>query len=276
MPSGWALAQTPPLTSDMDFAFKPHWEFQLDLTSSGTPGDKGGGGSASDLAFTATENFNETGNFISFEGMGGRQKLEGGFAKYGDLSVTGGLGLGFFVPSLSLTAQTGDAALFSTTAGLNLGFQIFDDICVGLLLNGGLSSHQIPLSALDPALPDTLIEIDSRNVGGGLSFIWATSEIFSFSLTGLTTVENTYQIQNLAHTFKLTVPGQDTVLPSSSFGFDWAFIKDFSLNVTLQRSEELEPAGLSYSPTLSQTVFNGAATTLYFSGYSVGLTYTFQ
>jgi hypothetical protein len=276
LPSSWALAQTPPPPSDMDFAFKPHWEFQIGLTSSGTPGDQGGGGTASDLTFTATDNFNEAGDFISFEGMGGRQKLEGGFAKYGDLSVAGGLGLGFFSPSLSLTAQTGDSALLSTTAGLNLGFQIFDDICVGLLMSGGLSSHQIPLSALDPALPDTLIEIDSRNYGGGLSLIWATSEIFSFSLTGLTTVENTYQIQNLAHTAKLSSAGQDTVLPSSSFGFDWAFIKDFSLNVTLQRSEELEPAGLSYSPTLSQTVFNDAPTTLYFSGYSVGLTYTFQ
>ena len=129
---------------------------------------------------------------------------------------------------------------------------------------------------MDPALPDTLIEIDSRNYGTGLSLIWATSEIFSFSLSGLTTIENTYQIQNLAHTFKLSGVGQDTVLPSSSFGFDWAFIKDFSLNVTFQRSEELEPAGLSYSPTLSQTVFNNSATTLYFSGYSVGLTYGFQ
>ena len=273
--SGWALAASPLYPSGEEDAFKPHWDFQLGLTSSGTPGDKGGGGSSSDLSFTATDNFNKSGDFISFEGMGGRQKLEGSFAKYGDLSVSGGLGLGFFLPSLSLAAQNGDSALLSTTANLSLGFQIFDDIGFAVLMNGGFSSHQIPLSALNPALSDTLVEIDSRNLGGGLSFTWATSEIFSFTLSGLTTTEITYQIQNLAHTVKVSSSGQSTVLPSGSFGFDWDFIKDFSLNVSLQRSEELEPSGISYSPSLSQVVDNPTATTLHFSGYSVGLTYSF-
>lgn len=71
MPSGFIFAS--PLLADEDSAFKPHWDFQLGLTSSGTPGDHGGGGSSSDLAFTATDNFTESGDFISLEGLeGGR------------------------------------------------------------------------------------------------------------------------------------------------------------------------------------------------------------
>lgn len=201
--------------------------------------------------------------------------------------MSGGLGLGFFLPSLSLTAQTGDEALLSTTAELNLGFQLFDDISIGVMLNGGFSSHQVPLSVLvsesiisllpDPnvSIPDTPFRIDSKNWGGGLSFIWATSDIFTLSLSGQTTNENTDQLQNLS-TMKKNEFDQTTVIPSSSIGCDWAFIKDFSLNVTLQRSEEIEPSGLSYSPSLSQFVYNEKAATLYFSGYSVGLTYSFQ
>lgn len=271
--AGGALAE-PKVNPTGDYpAFKPHWGFELGLTSNGTPGDKGGGAAANDLSFTATDEITESGNFFSISGTGGSQKVEGYSAKYGSLSLNGGLGLGVFSPSLSLSAQTGEESLFATTAGLNLGFQIFDDISLGLNFTGGLSSHETPTG-----IPGVNIEIDGKSLGAGLSFIWATSEIFSLSLNGQTTNEITYQFKLKNQTQSLTFPlaNQNSIIPSSSIGFNWAFLKDFALNGSVQRSEEFQPAGKSYSPSLGETVDNLEPTTLFFSGYSVGLTYSFE
>ena len=271
----WADTPTDPMATPA--AFKPHWGFELGLNSSGTPGDNGGGGAANDLSFTATRELSDSGSFFSLSAMGGSQKVEGYTAKYGSLSANGGLGLGFFQPSLSLSAQTGEESLFATTAGLNLGFQIFDDISIGVNFTGGFSSHKTPLPLLLPGAPDVEVEVDGKNWGGGLSFIWATSEIFSLTLSGQNSNEITYQLKFKGPKVDLTVPlNQSSVIPSTSLGFNWAFVKDFALNGSVQRSAEFEPAGTSYSPSLGEVVNNDTATTLYFSGYSIGLTFNFE
>lgn len=247
--------------------FKPYWGFMIGLNSSGTPGDQGGGQNANDISFTVTREFSEAGDFLSAGLMGGSQKVSGSFVKYGSLSLDGGLSLGIFTPSLSMTAQTGENT-FALSSGLNLGFQIFNDINFGVNFTGGLSNRQAPN-----------LELDSRNFGGGLSIIWATSDIFSLSLSGLTSAEAPYQLKVILPNQTLTIPlpnQQLVVIPSSAIGFNWAFIKDFTLSGSFQRSEEFEPAGLSYSPSLGEFTNNANPETLYFSGYNVGLTFSFQ
>ncbi len=247
--------------------FKPHWSFMIGLNSSGTPGDKGGGQNANDLSFTVTRDLSESGDFISLGLMGGQQKVEGSQAKYGSLMMDGGVALGIFSPSLSLTVQTGESS-FSTSGGLNLGFQFFNDISLGLNFTGGISSRQAPS-----------LQLDSRNFGGGLSVIWATSDIFSLSLSGQTSAEIASQLKIKLPNQTITLPLNNqnpVVIPSSSIGFNWAFIKDFSLSGSFQRSMEIQPTGPSYSPSLGEAINNTEPTILYFTGYTVGLTFSFQ
>jgi hypothetical protein len=271
--TGWLLLALP-LAAGSAFGdpadsapFKPHWGFMVGFNSAGTPGDKGGGQNANDISFTVTRELSEGGDFFSAGIMGGSQKVEGSFAKYGSLTLDGGLGLGIFSPSLSLSAQTGESS-FALSGALNLGFQVVGDINLGLNVTGGLSNRKAPG-----------VELDSKNFGGGLSVIWATSDIFSLSLGGQTSAEVAYQLilGSGGTLLKIPLSNLGTVaIPSASLGFNWAFIKDFTLSGSFQRSEEIQPAGIGYSPSLGESFNNPAPQTLYFSGYNLGLTFSFQ
>ena len=72
--------------------FVPHWSGELSLARSSQPAGNGQGQTENDLAFTATDNLSESGNFISLGAEGGNQKVEGGQSAYGTLSAGCGLG----------------------------------------------------------------------------------------------------------------------------------------------------------------------------------------
>ncbi len=253
--------------------FVPHWTGQLGLAYSSQPSQLGQGQITRDLTFTGTYEITESGHFFSLGLTGGQQKVEGADTNYGGMALNGGLGLGFFLPSLSLAMQVGSAALNSIDSTLTLNFQIFEPLTAGLLVEGGTESHQGP----NPITQDTttLVEIDSANISGGVVIGFVPWDFLSLSLTGQQEYSVTYQWQTLSQSLQKNL-NQGERIPSVSLGADVTFLKDFVLELSGQVGQEFYPAGTVYSSVLKKTVTFAKPTTQNFSGFSMGLMYNFQ
>jgi hypothetical protein len=262
---------------DADKSFVPHWSGQLQLNHSDQPSQQGGGQTTNDLTLTGTDNFNEAGSTYFSAGLtGGSQKVEGVQSHYGALSVGGGLELGVFLPSLTLQGQYGESALKNYSGTLDLNFQVFDPLTVGLEFVGGLESHQGPASQVIIVLAtsDKLVEIDTKEWTAGITSTFQAFDDLSFLTTLEQETDITYQWQTVNQVRKKEIDQEDRI-PSITLGFDWTFLKDFTLEVTGQYGKEYIPAGTTYSPILAETITTSTATTQNFYGDNISLTYDF-
>jgi hypothetical protein len=265
-------------TGDEDKPFAPHWTGQLGLNYSNQPGQQAIAGVTGqvtkDLTLTGTYNLAESGHFVSLGITGGQQKVEGADTNYGSFTLDGGLGLGIFFPSLSIVVQQGASALNSISSTLNLNFQVFDPLIVGLTLGGGLESHQGPVSQI-LGTSDAIDEIDSNSWSGGVIINFTPWNFLSLSLTAQQEYDTTYQYQTISHTNAISL-NQNSRIPSITLEPDITFWKDFVLELSVQVGQEFYPAGTIYSKLLGRTVNFSTPTTQSFTGYSIGLAYNFE
>ena len=258
-------------------SFLPHWTGQLGLSYSNQPSQAGQGQTTQELNFTGTYNFTEGGHYMSFALAGGQQMLEGSETNYGAVTVEGGLGLGFFLPSVSVGFQQGAAALNSYGSTLNLNFQLYDPLTVGMTGGAGIESHQGPTSVIFPnsSNPDAFKEVDSYNWNLGAVVTFEPWEFLTLSLTAQEEFDTTYQIQNIAHTNSQSLNSSDQI-PSVTLGADVTLSKSFVFELSGQAGQEYYPAGTVFSPVQGKTVNFSKPTQQGFSGFSAGLVYNLQ
>jgi len=256
------------LTSKELEPFKPSWSFAVGLSTSGQPSDEGGGGQSSDLSFTALHELTESGHYLSFNAVSGRIKFGDAYSAYGSLTVSGGLGLDSFCPSLNLQAQRGEGELANISAGLDLGFQLFDDLSAALSVYGGYNSVAVPL------LVNTWA-VDTRSWGAGGSISWIPWEFLVVTVSSQQNQDTTFRARNL------TGPGELTVervvrTPSASLALDFSVWNDFSISGSVTRGQVFTPPGFVWRPDLGQVVQLPAEEVDYFWGYTLGVGYSFQ
>jgi hypothetical protein len=273
-PSALPLIQPTPASSDNDSAdesdkpFVPHWSGQLEFSRSSQPATQGAGQTQTDLGFTATDNFDESGTSLSLGASGGSQKVEGSQSGYGSLSVGGALGIGVFTPSLTLETQYGQNQLKTYSSTLDLDFQVGDPLTLGLVLGGSFQGHQGPAA-------EELGIVNSKSWTAGLDGTFQAFKDLSFNATLEQETEITYQYQAFNKTAYVVVDDEDRI-PSLTLGFDWNFVQDFSLEGSGQFGREYYPAGTFYSPILAETITESKATSQNFVGYSLDLVWDFN
>jgi hypothetical protein len=258
--------------------FAPHWNGQLALTYANQPNTQGQAQTSEEFSMTGIYNIKENNTYVSLELTGGEQSLEGSSANYGTLTLEGAWGFGFFQPSLSLAQQEGAAALNSSTATLNLNFQLIDPLSLGFLGDAVLESHQGPVSTFSPLSShgDTLEEGDSYSWMWGGQCTYEPWDFLALSLTAEEEYEDTYQFQNVIHTLVFPTHNQYDRIDTLSLASDLTFWSNYTLALTVQAGEEFQPAGVFYSPVKHKTLFNPHPVEQNFTGFSVGLTYSIQ
>lgn len=272
-----AESETTEEESPEETPFVPHWSGQLAVNYSTRPNQLGQGQQSEELSLTGTYNITESGHFVSLEITGGQQLLEGALTNYGEVTAEGGLGLGIFLPSLSLALQQGAAALNSYSSTLTLDFQVLDSLVVGPTGTVGLENHQGPASQIYPnaSNPDSFIEVDTGNwtVGGEVSFTpWAFETL---TLTGEQEIDVTFQTQGINHNNVNTINQSDRI-PSLTLETETTFFKDFQLLLSGQIGQEYYSAGTVFSPVTGKTRTFTQATSESFKGFTVGVLYNFQ
>lgn len=258
--------------------FAPHWTGEFGLTYSTQPDSQGQAQVTNELSMTGTYNLLENSTYVSLELTAGQQTLEGSPTNYGTLTAEGALGMGFFQPSLSFAQQRGAAALNSTTATLDLNFQLLDALTVGPLGGAGLESHQGPVSTFSPlsARGDAFEEGDSYNWNWGGQATFEASDLFSTSLTFEDEYDDTYQFQDILHTVTIGLKNQYDRIVSLTLATDFTFWKDVSLDLSVEEGKEYEPAGVFYSPVKHRTLFNANPVEQDFEAYVLGITYSIE
>ena len=264
-------ASSPSTPDDSDQHFKPYWENEIGLSST----NQQAGQSTNSLSYTGTQYFDEAGDFLSAEVELSRQKVEGVASSTGALTTEGGLGIGFFSPSLSLGFEGGDSALRQWNGALTLDFQVWDPFSVSLALGGNAGSHQGDVSAFYPSLSGTVrIDTAGLNTSLGLTFTpwdwWSLSTILGYDYN------TTYQLQDIQHPNRKAPVNQADQVASLTLGLDFTLFKGFILDLAPQIGREYQPAGAVYSPLTGGLVVNSSPTAQNFVGGSVSVSYSFE
>jgi len=257
--------------SDEAETFEPNWTGTVGFTYTNQPSQAGQGQITEQVLLTGDYYLTESGHYISLAVGGGQQQLEGVPTSMGTFTAGGGLGFGFFQPSLETEIQQGVQALISVTSTLTLDFQLWKPFGVELTFAGGTESHQAAVSQL-LGTSDNLDEIDSYNLTGGVELSFVPWDFWTITATGNKEYSTTYQYQNVTHTVQ-TQLNQTERIPSVTFGSELTCFTDFTLTLDFQVGEEDLPKGIVYSPVEGKTVKFGTATTEGFTGYTFELAY---
>jgi hypothetical protein len=257
--------------------FVPHWTGQLGFNYSTQPSQLGQGQQTQELSFTGTYDLTESGHYFSWGITGGEQLLEGALTNYGEITAEGGLGLGIFLPSLSLALQQGAAALNSYSSTLTLNFQVLDSLTAGTTGGVGLESHQGPASQIYPnaSNPDSFIEVDTGNWTAGVEVSFTPWDFETLTLTAEQETDLTFQTQGINHN-NVNAINQSDQIPSLTLETETTFVKDFQLLLSGQIGEEYYSAGTVFSPITGKTRTFTQATAESFTGFTVGMLYNFQ
>jgi hypothetical protein len=251
--------------------FTPNWTGNVGFTYTNQPSQAGPGEITEQLLLTGDYYLTQSGHYFSVAVGGGQQQLEGIPTSMGTFTVGGGLGFGFFQPSLETEFQQGAQALISVTSTLTLDFQLWKPFGVEMTFAGGTESHQGAVSQL-LGTSDNLDEIDSYNLTGGVELSFIPWDFLTLTATGNKEYSTTYQYQNVTHTVQ-TQLNQTEQIPSVTFGSGITCFTDFTLTLDFQIGEEELPKGVIYSPVQGKTVKFGTATTEGFTGYTCELAY---
>ncbi len=252
--------------------FKAHWTGAIDISYSNQPSTQGGGQIQRQLGFTGTDLFTEEGTtYLSLGVVAGRQIVEGTDTNYGQFIAGGGLGFGFFQPSLELQWQAGESGLDSKDSTLTLNFQLWDPFTIGLTEAVGLSGHQGPVSEF-VTKSDRTVEIDTGSWTQGIAMAFVPWDFLTLTWNGQNEYSDTYRAQLIDSGKSIPVNQRDTIL-STTLGADITFLKDFVFGLSYQKGLEYYPAGTVYSPITGSTVTFSQPTTSAFTGYTASLTY---
>ena len=252
--------------------FKPHWENELGLSSS----KQQAGQNVTSISYTGSHHYDADGTFLSGEVEVSQQKVEGVLAKTGTLNATGGLGLGFFSPSMAIGLQGGESALHLITGDLSLGFQIWDPLSVVLSLGGNAGNHQGDVSAIIPALSGIMVQFDTSSWNSSLGMNFVPWDWWTISLTAQNEYDLTYQIQSINNASKKMSVNQTDHIASLTLGLDFTLFKGFVLGISPQAGQEFLPAGFVVSPLSGGIVYTSTPTTQNFAAGTISVTYNFE
>ncbi len=262
-----------PDTDEEDKPFAPHWTGQVGFTYSNQPSSAGQGQIEKQLCLNGTYNLTESGHYLSMGLTGGQEIVEGSNTNFGEISLEGGLGLGFFNPALELTTQQGAAALNEYGSTLTMNLKPWDEITIGLIGGGGLSSHQGPPPNQST---DKIDEIDEYSYSGELQVSVEPADDLSLSLTAEDEWDTTYQWQNVTHANVHPLNNETDQMPSLTLGIDVTFLKNYEAELDIQAGREYQPAGLFYSPKLAKFLFNANQAEQNFQGISLVFNYNIE
>lgn len=265
----WAHAG--PASTSSDGEKSGYWENELELSSS----NQQAGQSTNSLSYTGIQYFNEAGDFTSGEIQLERQKVEGTVSEIGVLTLEGGLGMGFFSPSLSIGGEWGENAWHQLDGNLTLDFQFWDPLALDLSLGGNAGSHQGPVSQFYPSVQET-VQIDTAGWNAALGPAFTPWDWWSISLTLGYQYDITYQLQGIQHPGIKVPVNQADQIATLTLGLDFTLFKGFLLDIAPQSGREYQPAGSVYSPLAGGLVKNAAPTTQNFVGGTVSVSYSFE
>ena len=181
--------------------------------------------------------------------------VEGVNTNYGELTLEGGLGIGSFLPTLTLEDQQGSSDLIARTVTTDMNFQIVDPVELGFTFSGGTNTHQGPVSSVSSTskYPDKIVQIDSHDLLGGVILTLVPLDFETLTLTGEDEYDNTDDIQNITHTTNTKINQADQIA-SAILVTETTFFKDYILELAIQAGTEYFPKGTVYSPILAKTV----------------------
>ena len=251
--------------------FKPKWSNEIEYSHS----NQQAGQNTNALSYMGTYDMTEEGNFLSAGLELETQKLEGAITKSDTLSVEGGLGLGFFSPSLTIGYQSGENALSVLSGDLAMNFPLWDPLDLSFSLGGNVGSHQGPVSQFYPSIPGNA-QIDTAGWNTSLGPVLIPWDWCSISLTFGYEYDITYQLQDIKNKSIKVPVNQTDQIATVALGFDFTLFKGFVLGLSSEGGQEYYPAGLVYSPYTGGLVSNSSPTTQNFVGGTVSLSYTFD
>jgi len=252
-----------------DAPFHSFWENNLQLGST----NQQQGQSTGFFGYTGTLHLTEGGHFLSAGLQTNRQKVEGVGASTATLNLGGGLGLGFFSPSLTLGLGGGDKGWKQFSGNLNLGFQLWEPFALMLSSGGTLGSHTAPIMDIFPSStnPDDLT-INTNSVITSIGFIFIPWDWFSIYPSV------SYQNDGSSLTYKnvnISLDQSDQIA-TLTLTLDLTLFKGFVLELAPQGGREYFPAGYTYSPETGGIVHNASASTQNFVGGTTSISYSFE
>lgn len=250
--------------------FKTIWEKEFEFSHV----SQQAGQNINSLSFTSTFILSESMNFVSAAIAGSRMKVEGVDSNTGTLTLGGGLGLGFFSPSLLFGFEGGENELHEVSSTLSSIFKFTDSFSANLSLGGNSANHQGPVSQFF-GTKDLRVEIDTKSWNAALGISYIPWDWFMVSLTSQNEYDITYQIQNIAQTKKLAMNQSDRIL-SFTLGFDFMPSKEWVIGIAPIAGQEYYPAGSVYSPLAGRTVYFSTPTTQNFVSWNGSISYSFE
>jgi hypothetical protein len=262
--------------SEDEKPFKPHWGHELEFSHS----NQQAGQNTNTLSYTGTFNLTENGDFLSAGLDVSTQKVEGAVSKTGTLTTSGGLGLGFFSPSLTLGFQAGESALKVFSGDLTMNFQILDPFAANLAVGGSVGSHQVPVSQifsslLPAAISDNEVNIQTASLTSSVGLMFEAWDWWTISTTVEAEYDITYSVQFLPSTKKIVSNLTDHIL-ALTLGLDFTIAKGWVLGISPQAGQEYSPAGFIYDRLTGGLVFLSTPTTQNFAAGTVSISYSFE
>jgi hypothetical protein len=253
-------------------AFKPYWRWQILYSNT----RQQAGQNINALSFSGSFYLSQAGDYLSASLDTSNLKIEGANSFTGGLGLSGGLGLGSFTPSLSLSFSAGSSAYRSVSGSLSLGIQLWDPFSISFFGGASTGSHQgdaAQFFALPANVnPSVIIDTKGWNAGLGLNFLpW---DWLSLSWSVQNSYDVTYRIENLARTASIAIDQSDRIL-SFNLGADFILDRTWALGLFSQAGQEYYPAGSVYSPLAGGVVEFSAPYTQNFlsGGFSVSFSF---
>jgi hypothetical protein len=234
-------------------AFKPSWSFQAALTHS----TQEGGQVSNDLSLTATWDLSEAGHYLSGGLSAGNKRLEGDRTPYGSLSVGGGLGLGIFTPSLTLTAGGGRDSYGFFDSALGFDFRVADPLSLSLTLNRQWQEHSTTWGEFlgyTGLYSDSELTIGSSSWGGILGATIRAFDWLDFSLSAGRSTNETEGIRDERSGREARNIGGTGETVSGTAGLTFRFLRAWNAGVSYQKGRDSFPDELYFSQRLGRTL----------------------
>ena len=259
------MAQTSPGALDNPQPFLPTWSGHLEIGYVSMEGGQEGAW----FSLRGDERLSRSGSYFFAGVLGGTHQLEGSKDAYEGFAAGGGVGLGGWIPRVSLSVLTGDNSYNSMIIQVGAEVPLSQPLLLDLNLNGEVTSHNGPLASLI-GTSDSSDEVDNLNASLVALFRYSVDPSVTILLGARQDMNETVKVQNLSHTVSQDLNLMNT-LDTLKAGLDFHFWKTWTVELTGEEGWDSLPAGSFYSDRLAQTLTTPAASTRSFTDASASL-----
>jgi hypothetical protein len=259
------MAQTTSGTLDGSSPFLPTWSGHLEIGY----GSMEGGQQGAWFSLRGNERLSRSGSYFFAGALGGTHQLEGSTNAYEGFSAGGGVGLGGWIPRISLSVLTGDDSYNSMVIQVGADVPLSQPLLLDLHLNGEVASHNGPFASLI-RVSDSSAEVDNLNASLVALFRYSVDPSTTILLGARQDMNETVKVQNLSHTISQDLELMNT-LDTLKAGLDFHFWKNWTVELTGEEGWDSLPAGSFYSDRLAQTLTTASASTRSFTDISASL-----